>query len=133
MNFADKLLMYMRTTGYTQDKLAELLGVSQAAVGTWVHGKSYPRKEHWEKIKTITGIDPKDPRRPNREELANSVAQIARFFHMVAKSDERQANTYLVASCNYIKGGELPEFVEGNEMAELAFTSVFPFLEDLRG
>ena len=133
MNFSDKLLIYMRQTGMRQQDLAEKIGVTQSSVGLWIHGKSYPRQKYWARIREVTGIDPKDPQKPNRTEMANACAELARMFHMVAKSDDRSANIFLKCVCDYIAGGDYPN-VEGlDPIIEIALKSVDPFLDELRG
>ena len=42
--------------GYSQEALAEKLGVRVATVSRWENGHTTPRLEHWERMRRILGI-----------------------------------------------------------------------------
>ncbi|HAA42993.1 MAG TPA: transcriptional regulator, partial [Ruminiclostridium sp.] len=42
MIFSEKLSLIRKSKGYTQEQLAEILGVSRQAVAKWESGQSYP-------------------------------------------------------------------------------------------
>lgn len=45
MSFADRLKEYRRDRGFSQEDLAERLGVSRQAIGKWEQGQAYPEME----------------------------------------------------------------------------------------
>lgn len=45
MNFAEKLQSYRKQKGMSQEKLAEVIGVSRQAVSKWESGQSYPEMD----------------------------------------------------------------------------------------
>ena len=56
MTLPDKLQQYRKLSKYSQEKLAELLGVSRQAVTKWENGKSAPSTENLIKLTTIYKI-----------------------------------------------------------------------------
>jgi len=56
MTLPDKLQQYRRLNKYSQEKLAELLGVSRQAVTKWENGKSAPSTENLIKLTIIYKI-----------------------------------------------------------------------------
>jgi len=56
MTLPDKLQQYRRLNKYSQEKLAELLGVSRQAVTKWENGKSAPNTENLIKLTAIYKI-----------------------------------------------------------------------------
>lgn len=51
-----KLKEYRRLKGMTQEKLAELLGVSNKSISKWELGNGYPSKKNMMKISDLLGI-----------------------------------------------------------------------------
>ncbi len=45
MSFADRLKEYRRDRGFSQEDLADQLGVSRQAIGKWEQGQAYPEVE----------------------------------------------------------------------------------------
>lgn len=45
MSFADRLKEYRRDRGFSQEDLADRLGVSRQAIGKWEQGQVYPEVE----------------------------------------------------------------------------------------
>ena len=56
MTLPDKLQQYRKLSKYSQEKLAELLGVSRQAVTKWENGKSAPSSENLIKLTAIYKI-----------------------------------------------------------------------------
>ena len=46
MKYDKKLYKVLAFSGWTQDRLADLLGVSTPTMNSWANGKSEPREEH---------------------------------------------------------------------------------------
>ena len=56
MTLSDKMQQYRRLNKYSQEKLAELLGVSRQAVTKWENGKSAPSTDNLIKLAAIYKI-----------------------------------------------------------------------------
>lgn len=54
---AANILYYLENTGYTQNDLAEYLGVTAAAVSNWCNGTKMPRPQFIDKIADFFGIN----------------------------------------------------------------------------
>lgn len=46
MKYGRKLVQVLAFSGWTQDRLADLLGVSTNALNSWVNGRSEPHEAH---------------------------------------------------------------------------------------
>lgn len=53
MKYSKKLVQVLVYTNWSQDKLADLLDVSNNTLNSWVKGKSEPRQKHAELIDDI--------------------------------------------------------------------------------
>jgi transcriptional regulator with XRE-family HTH domain len=53
MKYTTKLYKVLAFTGWTQDHLADLLGISTPTMNSWINGKSQPRQKHAELINDI--------------------------------------------------------------------------------
>jgi transcriptional regulator with XRE-family HTH domain len=53
MKYTTKLYKVLAFTGWTQDHLADLLGISTPTMNSWVNDKSEPRKHHAEMVDEI--------------------------------------------------------------------------------
>lgn len=53
MKYNTKLYKVLVFTGWTQDKLADLMGISTPTVNSWVNSKSEPHNKHAEFIDEI--------------------------------------------------------------------------------
>lgn len=51
-----RLARYMRTHDLTQQRLAELVGVSQPTVSLWLSGGKLPRARNLQRLMAITGL-----------------------------------------------------------------------------
>ena len=56
--FAERLLAARKSRNITQDKLAELLGVSPARVSSWEKGEEKPDNEMTEKLSQALSVNP---------------------------------------------------------------------------
>ncbi|MDR0398012.1 MAG: helix-turn-helix domain-containing protein [Candidatus Nomurabacteria bacterium] len=53
MNYSEKLTKILETSGWVQEHLARLMGVSQQALTAWLSGKAEPHEEHAELINKL--------------------------------------------------------------------------------
>lgn len=74
-----------RTQGY----IARVLGVSQPAVGAWVHGRSRPDAHYREPIEQLTGIKPEDWELP--EEAARRERALANIQELETGGNPTEA------------------------------------------
>ena len=56
--FGERLSKARRNTPYTQQSLADKLGVSQSAVTEWEKGRAYPKRHRIEPIAKLCGTTP---------------------------------------------------------------------------
>lgn len=54
------LRVWRRTNRYSQKAVAEMAGLSQAAIGYYETGTNFPRRKHIRKLCEVTGLEPKD-------------------------------------------------------------------------
>lgn len=50
MKYSKKVVQLLAFSGWTQDRLADLMGVSNNTVSAWVRGEKEPRETHAESI-----------------------------------------------------------------------------------
>ena len=60
MSFADRLKEYRRDRGFSQEDLAERLGVSRQAVSKWETGTSDPSTSNLLALAKLYGISPEE-------------------------------------------------------------------------
>ena len=56
-SLGDKIKTYRRIHGFSQKKLAHLVGIDPSTVGAWEKGKNRPVKENLKKLLLILGAD----------------------------------------------------------------------------
>jgi len=57
MTFPEKLSLHRRASGYTQQQLADILGVDRTHVWKWENGLSKPRAKWFPKMAEALGVD----------------------------------------------------------------------------
>ena len=69
--FSENLRHYLQEFGYTQNEVADAIGVTQQAINTWVTGRNVPRIDKVSKLASFFGVkvtDLTDRHNPDMEE-----------------------------------------------------------------
>lgn len=95
MEFAEKLQGYRRQMGMSQEKLAEMIGVSRQAVSKWESGQTYPEMDKMLALSRLFGVslDHLVMDGPNLEGADRATAAPERVEHRPAYRYEYKSRT----------------------------------------
>lgn len=141
MNFAEKLKYCRKKQNITQTALAELLNVSQSAVGNWEAGKREPDLDMINKIASVLNVpvyrllddsvpknNPQKPDPPNAVRLPQEIVRMVPLYESVAAGFGAYADSSAV--------GIIPCCIESDWEAENSIAikvkgdSMYPKIED---
>lgn len=81
MIFADKLIKLRKRVGYSQEELAEKMGVTRQSVSKWESAQSIPDIEKIIKISELFGVSTDYLLMDNIEETAEINKDRRKYFH----------------------------------------------------
>ena len=94
MTFGDKLSAMRKENHYTQEQLAEILGVSRQAVGKWESGRAYPETEKLIRISELFDCSLDELLKEGEKEQGSGVTEDARLVFS-GKLRERKSEKIL--------------------------------------
>ncbi len=93
MKFHEKLVALRKQNGYTQEQLAEQLGVSRQAVSRWESGETTPEMSLLAKLSKIYGV--------SADYLINDEVQTERDIPVVQKTEQQAGKSYLFSAIGF--------------------------------
>ncbi len=93
MKFYEKLVQLRKQNGYTQEQLAEQLGVSRQAVSRWEAGETTPEMSLLVKLCQIYGV--------SADYLINDEVQTERDIPAVKKTEQQAGKSFLFTAVGF--------------------------------